>query len=200
MQILIDNGHGSNTPGKCSPDRRLLEYAYTRDIARRIVEKLTQAGYQAERIVTEEKDISLRERCRRVNDICHKCGTNNVILISIHCNAAPPNDGKWHTARGWSAHVSLNASFKSKQLARHLAAAAKECGLKVREYSRQIPYWAQNLAICRDTKCPAVLTENLFQDNRDDVDFLLSELGRATIAKVNTLGIINYLKDITPNK
>ena len=22
MKILIDNGHGSNTPGKCSPDRR----------------------------------------------------------------------------------------------------------------------------------------------------------------------------------
>lgn len=23
MKILIDNGHGSNTPGKCSPDGRL---------------------------------------------------------------------------------------------------------------------------------------------------------------------------------
>ena len=32
MKVLIDNGHGSNTPGKCSPDGRLKEYAYTREI------------------------------------------------------------------------------------------------------------------------------------------------------------------------
>jgi len=35
MKILIDNGHGSNTPGKCSPDGRLREYSYTREIAGR---------------------------------------------------------------------------------------------------------------------------------------------------------------------
>lgn len=27
MKILIDNGHGRETPGKRSPDGRLLEYA-----------------------------------------------------------------------------------------------------------------------------------------------------------------------------
>lgn len=32
--------------------------------------------------------------------------------------------------------------------------------------------------MCRDTKCPAILTENLFQDNKEDVDFLLSEKGK----------------------
>ena len=32
MKILIDNGHGSNTKGKRSPDGRLMEYAYTREI------------------------------------------------------------------------------------------------------------------------------------------------------------------------
>lgn len=36
MKILIDNGHGRETPGKRSPDGRLLEYAYTRDIARHL--------------------------------------------------------------------------------------------------------------------------------------------------------------------
>lgn len=37
MRILIDNGHGKETPGKCSPDGRLKEYAYTREIADRLV-------------------------------------------------------------------------------------------------------------------------------------------------------------------
>ena len=33
MKVLIDNGHGSDTPGKRSPNGRLREYAYTREIA-----------------------------------------------------------------------------------------------------------------------------------------------------------------------
>ena len=28
MKILIDNGHGINTPGKCSPDGKFREYKY----------------------------------------------------------------------------------------------------------------------------------------------------------------------------
>jgi N-acetylmuramoyl-L-alanine amidase len=30
--VIFDNGHGSNTPGKCSPDKKLLEYKWTREI------------------------------------------------------------------------------------------------------------------------------------------------------------------------
>ena len=37
MLIVIDNGHGHNTPGKRSPDGKFLEYAYNREIATRIV-------------------------------------------------------------------------------------------------------------------------------------------------------------------
>lgn len=33
MKILLDPGHGSNTPGKRSPDGRFLEYRFNRDIA-----------------------------------------------------------------------------------------------------------------------------------------------------------------------
>lgn len=40
MKVLIDNGHGANTPGKRSPDGRLREYAYAREIAGRVVFEL----------------------------------------------------------------------------------------------------------------------------------------------------------------
>lgn len=33
MKILIDNGHGRETPGKRSPDGTLREYAWNRLIA-----------------------------------------------------------------------------------------------------------------------------------------------------------------------
>ena len=54
-------------------------------------------------------------------------------------------------------------------------------------------YWVQSLAICRDTNCPAVLTENLFQDNKDDVEFLLSESGKQIITKLHVEGIKKYI-------
>ena len=98
MKIPIDNGHGIQTPGKRSPDGKLLEYAYTREIARRIVSDLTDRGYDAELLVPEEDDIPLSERVRRVNEICLTYEPSspattgdllpNVILISLHINAS----------------------------------------------------------------------------------------------------------------
>ena len=180
MKILIDNGHGQDTAGKRSPDGRLLEYAYAREIADRLEKELNARGIEAVRITPEEYDVSLSERCRRAN----KYGSKGVLLVSIHCNAAGA-DGKWHDAH--------DASVNSKTLARCFIQAAKEQGLAVREWSAREPYWTQNLAICRDTKCPAVLTENLFQDNRADVDYLLSEEGKQAIVTLHVDGITDYI-------
>ena len=54
-------------------------------------------------------------------------------------------------------------------------------------------YIAQNLYILKHTHCPAVLTENLFQDNKDDVDFLLSAEGKKKIVDMHVKGIIDYI-------
>lgn len=194
MKVLIDNGHGINTPGKQSPDGRLKEYAYARDIASRLEVALRAEGVDAERIVTEQNDISLSIRCKRVNDICRKLGAKNVLLVSIHNNAAGA-DGKWHSARGFSSHVALNASSKSKALAQYLWNAAIAHGLKGNRAVPSPPYIAQNLAICRDTLCAAVLTENLFQDNKDDVEFLLSEKGKNEIVQAHVDGITEFISD-----
>ena len=194
VKVLIDNGHGENTPGKCSPDKRLREYAYAREIARRVEKCLRCKGYDAERIVEEETDIALSERCKRVNDICKQVGTKNVLLVSIHNNAAGA-DGKWHEARGFSSFVGLNASSKSKMLAQYLWNEAIQQGLKGNRSVPAAPYIAQNLAICRNTLCPAVLTENLFQDNKEDVDFLLSEEGKEKVTATHVNAIVEFIKD-----
>lgn len=194
MKVLIDNGHGVNTPGKQSPDGRLKEYAYARLIAERLERALRVRGYDAERIVMEETDIPLSIRCKRVNDVCRKVGAKNVMLVSIHNNAAG-GDGKWHEARGFSAHVALNASARSKALAQYLWDAALQHGLKGNRAVPTPPYIAQNLAICRDTMCAAVLTENLFQDNKEDVDFLLSAQGMDAIVHTHVDGITEFITD-----
>lgn len=195
MKVLIDNGHGCYTQGKRSPDGLLYEYRWTRDMAARLEAALKANGIDAQRIVPEEMDISLRERCRRANTELSKAHGSDVILISIHINAAG-SDGNWHDAKGWSVFISPNASSKSKLLANCLYEEAERAGL---QGNRSIPkerYWVQNLAICRDTDCPAVLTENMFQDNRDDAAFLRSEEGKQTIIDVHLQGIIKYISKL----
>lgn len=64
MKILIDNGHGVDTPGKRSPDGKFREYAWNRLIASRIVAALTDLGHEANSSCRIRK-TSLSERCRR---------------------------------------------------------------------------------------------------------------------------------------
>lgn len=191
MKVLIDNGHGENTPGKCSPDGRLREWSYTREIADKVVAGLRKLGIDAERIVKEDTDVPLSERCRRANAIYKETG-KKAILISIHCNAAG-SGALWMNARGWSVFVSNNASASSKKLATSLCEVAESMKLQVRRPAPKQPYWEQNLAICRDTNCPAILTENFFQDNKDDVEYLLSPAGKQAIVQIHVEGIIKYL-------
>ena len=105
MLILIDNGHGLDTPGKRSPDGKFLEATYTREIARRVVADLIDRGYNAQLLVPEPEDIPLSERVRRINTHCNTLGKSNVIVISIHVNAAG-NGSQWLNATGWSCYTS----------------------------------------------------------------------------------------------
>lgn len=194
MKILIDNGHGSNTPGKRSPNGSILEYKYTREIAQRVVDELNARGYDAERLVTEEYDVSLGERCRRVNAKCKAHGSHNVLLVSIHNNAA--GAGGWMNARGWSAYTTKGRTL-SDTLADFLykAAEANLIGQKIRKDAQDgDPDWEENFYILRNTLCAAVLTENFFMDSREDLAYLLSEAGKSAIVKTHVDGIIAYIK------
>lgn len=195
MMILIDNGHGNNTAGKCSPDRTHFEFEWTREIAKRLEDALKLRGYQATRITTEQKDITIAERCRRVNAVCAAYGNKNCLLVSIHNNAAG-SSGHWLGATGWSVYVSKNASSNSKRLAQLLYAEAERLGLQGNRSVSKEKYWVQDLGICRDTKCPAVLTENLFMDNRADLKILQSEDGKDKIVELHVEGIIKYIKEV----
>lgn len=206
MIILIDNGHGFDTKGKCSPDGRYQEWAWAREMAHMIVGELSKMGYDARLLVPEREDIPINSgadsRVKRVNQICDLYGKENVILVSIHSNANS-NDGKWHDGEwsGFVAEVSLNASDNSKRLADFIWARAIEAGLKgnraVMEKAGK-RFIQQNLGICRDTKCVAVLTESAFHDTRDGVKLLTGDKVRIMLAHVD--GIIDYINYINSLK
>lgn len=193
MKVLIDNGHGENTPGKRSPDGRLKEWAYSREIADMVVAGLRKLGIDAERIVKEDTDVPLSERCRRVNTIYNETG-KKAILVSIHCNAAG-NGTDWMQARGWEAWTSVGQT-KADILADCLYEVAEDAlpKMKIRkDMSDGDSDKESNFYILKHTHCPTVLTENFFQDNKEDVEYLLSREGKDTVTQIHVKGIIKYL-------
>ena len=104
MHIVLDNGHGLDTPGKRSPDGTLIEAIYTRQLVKDLALELEKHGHTVHFLVPESEDIPLNVRVKRINSICRAEGVENTDLISIHLNAA--GDGsKWLDTTGWGCYT-----------------------------------------------------------------------------------------------
>ena len=198
--IILGTAHLKSTPGKCSPDKKFYEYKYSREICRAVKAILENYGYKViididdddlEK-VTQSQELSLR--CRIVNEL-HK-QYKNCIYVSIHVNAAG-NGTKWMNATGWSAYTSVGTTNADK-LAECLYDAAKNNleGKKLRtDKSDGDLDIESNFYVLKHTNCPAVLTENFFQDNKEDIKFLTSDEGFHKIVRTHVEGILKYIKD-----
>lgn len=188
MKILIDNGHGSNTAGKCSPlwkdGTQLFEWQHNRIIARRLYDKLTSLGYNAELIVPEEHDISLSERVKRVNEACknEKC-----IFISIHCNAAG--------GHGWEVWTTTRKNNSDKLAKCFLDVFPKVFPDKELRGAKE-----RNYTVIDGTNCPSVLTENFFMDTEDECHWLMTDDAINRIVELHVLAIKKYHDHLFPSK
>lgn len=198
--IILGTAHLKSTPGKCSPDKNFFEYKYSREVCKAIKTILQNMGYTVFidiedddlKGINSSKELSLR--CKIVNDL--QKVYKNCIYISIHVNAAGA-DGKWHNATGWSAYTSVGVTSADK-LAECLYDSAKKnlIGKKLRtDFTDKDSDLEANFYVLKHTNCPAVLTENFFQDNKDDVDYLTSDLGFHQIVKTHVEGILKYISD-----
>ena len=210
MIMLIDNGHGENTLGKQSPilkdsglnissefvdKNRIKEWKYTRVISNLVVSKLKSMGYDARLVVTEDKDISLSERIRRINTICKKEGASNVVLVSVHANAVGDSTN-WMNGKGWEAYSTVGKT-KSDILAEFLYKRAEK-NFKDRKIRKDTTDGDRdkeaNFYIIKKSYCPAVLTENFFYDNKDDLEYLTSDEGIHAVVRTHIEGIIDFIE------
>lgn len=196
---IIGNGHGWDTPGKCSPDRALLEYKWNREIARRVVEKLDAEGYDPIMLVPEEKDIALSTRVKRVNAFCAKYGAVNCIYISIHCNASGC-DGNWHNnvtgISFWTSVGQTRGDILADCCYEVAVPLCEKFGKKIltQKYQDGDIDYEKNFYVLKNSKCAAVLIENWFMDNINDVQWLLSDEGKNTAVDIIVDGIKLYIK------
>ena len=194
MYVLIDAGHGIDTPGKRSPDGRFREYMWNRQEADILSQELRLLGIPNDQVVTETNDIPLSTRAARVNRVCREMGKENVILLSVHANAAGMGD-KWYTASGWSCYTSPGAT-PADRLAERLydsfARAFPEKKMR-RDYTDGDQDFEAYFTLLTKTLCPAVILENFFYDNREECRWLMLEDTKIRIARAAARGVLEYM-------
>ena len=191
--VILDPGHGKSTPGKCSPDKLFKEWEWTRMFCDRLKQLLVIEGYTVFITVTDETDLALSTRARFANNVISEYNEFDCIFISIHNNAAG-NGESWYNATGWEVYTTKGIT-NSDKLAECLAIEAENAGLKLRsDLSDGDKDKEQDFTVIYKAKCPAVLTENMFMDSKNDVMFLTSEDGINTLLNIHINGINNYFE------
>ena len=196
IHIVIDNGHGINTPGKRSPDGRLMEWKWNREFAKLLSDRLNELNIPNDLIVEEDKDISLKARCDRANTIykVNKAKGIETIFISIHVNAAAGTG--WHNARGFTCWIYTQAGSKSVKLGKCFSDTSKKMKLTGNRSLPASGYHTANFYVLKHTLGPAILCENMFMDNKEDVEFLLSDEGKKKLIDLYEISILSYIHDI----
>lgn len=98
-------------------------------------------------------------------------------------------------ARGWSCYTSMGDTAADALATCLCEAAAKYFkDLRIRtDFSDGDPDFEESFYILRHTTCPAVLVENFFYDNQEDIRFLESEDGKELVTKIIVKGVTEYL-------
>lgn len=196
MKVLIDMGHGgvdSNGIYTTAPKKmyrfKTGEIAYegeiNRDLGLILSFELSKMGIKNDFVIDpfNPEDIPLKERVNIINSEKEK-----HILISLHCNAGGGTGYEQYTTKGIT---------KSDEISNCIARSVSNSkfGLKKRwihkkdnEYDKESQFY-----ILRKTRCPAVLIECFFFDNKHDYDYMNDYENRLNIMKSIADGISSYI-------
>ena len=180
--VILDNGHGIDTPGKRSPiwsnNTQLFEWKFNRDIVDSIIGYLQVANISYVKLIEESQDISLKERVDRINTIYKENKDKyKVYLISVHGNAADNAP----TANGIEVFTSIGET-KSDTIAEVFYSKLKNLGWKMRPNRSNKGGKEENFYILKNSHCPAVLTENGFYTNEEECKKMLDYYWQKEIA------------------
>lgn len=190
MIVLLDNGHGGlingiyQTPGKRSPvwkDNSILyEGEFNRAIVNGTIEQLTSLKIRYVNIAPEYTDVPLAERVKRANAY-----PLDSFYLSVHSNAGGGLGSEIYTTKGNSKSDSIATIFGDifKQV-------FPEKKLRT-DYTDGDLDKEASFYVLRNTKMPAILTENFFMDNEDECkNILMTRAGRERIIDYHIKSIV----------
>lgn len=204
----LDMGHGGINPdGKYvtkgkqyhfNDGTSIYEGDINRKIGHRVANNLKQLGIDFTVLTPGYEDYRLSWRVAKANRIYSR--DKRCVYVSFHSNAASNSiKGSGNSASGYEiftsvgqtksddfAEVFLNTYIKHFRNAKRARLDGSD-GDKDKE---------AQFYVLRKTHSPAILLENLFYDNRQDAEYLLSTKGQKELAYVITQSIINCEQQI----
>ncbi|WP_456289746.1 N-acetylmuramoyl-L-alanine amidase [Paenibacillus sp. AK002] len=177
-KVRIDGGHGGKDPGACGNGLQEKDLALTLSLEIKKQLERDYIGVQVELSRSSDVFLELKER----TDAANKADAD--LLVSIHCNAGGG-------AGGFESFRYTNASTASRSLQNvlhtEIMTALKPFNVIDRGQK------AANLHMCRESKMPAVLTENLFIDVAADAAKLKRQEVIDALIAGHVAGIAKYL-------
>ncbi|MBY0222782.1 N-acetylmuramoyl-L-alanine amidase [Sporosarcina newyorkensis] len=177
--IILDAGHGPNTPGKRSPDGKLREFQFNSAVAALVGDRLSREGIKVRYVHEASRDVPLNERTALANRL------RADAYVSIHANA---HGNGWSEAHGIETYIYPQASKSSSVLAslvqKNIITACQRTDRGVKK---------ANFAVLRDTQMPAILVECGFMSNRTEALLLQSKAYQLQCARAITFGILCWV-------
>lgn len=202
LLIILDPGHGRKTPGKASPDGSLQEWANNRELAHKISMIAKSRDILVKWTVADDSDPSLTTRARVANSAYTEFKQNNPkgkgVFISLHSDAF--GDGTvWTSPNGfavWTTRSNNNSDKLASEIWKSVdEGCAKKYGINMRKNMDDGDEdYESNFTVIFKANCPAVLIEDLFHTNRDDVELLKNENYLTDVANCIVEGIENWSK------
>ena len=168
---ILDPAHGSDTPGKRSPDGKHREYLWSRNIIKLILDDPRSSQYDMiSPFLKRETEPGLSTRVRYYNLLK---SIKPKLVISLH-NNAQGSGAQWMNARGFSIYTSKGQTKSDKFAEIFINKFVQRFPLlktRVETIDGDKDY-EQNFTILMGSNYFAILMEILFQDNKEDVEIL----------------------------
>lgn len=171
--IILDPAHGSDVPGKRSPNGKHLEYRWSREICKALANKLVANDFRVEFSNNSEKEIGLSKRVSFANHLDFNEGEIKF-LVSLHNNAAG-NGSDWMNARGVEIYTSKGSTISdefAEVIMKNLKTDFPDNNIVKFRYGNDQLGKEANFSVLMGSTYYAVLLEWLFQDNKEDYELL----------------------------
>lgn len=177
-KVWIDAGHGGKDSGAIG--NGLQEKNIVLDLSLQIKKKLESEYEGVQVILSRSTDVflELKERTNKAN------AADVDILVSVHCNASGGSGG-FESFR----YTSASKATATLQNVLHTEIMAQLKPFNVTDRGQK----AANLHMCRESRMPSVLTENLFVDVPSDAYKLKRPEVIEALVTGHVVGIAKYL-------
>lgn len=176
--VILDPAHGADVKGKCSPDGRHREFAWSRKRVKSLRVILNDLGYEVYVTTESENEPGLS---KRKNFATQLRKGEKKLLLSLHNNAAG-SGSKWMSARGVEVYTTPGIT-KADICADYILTQLKKDFPEIKmRYNRDVRLERDKeskFTVLMGADYMGVLVEWMFQDNKEDVELLEdSEMNR----------------------